>query len=551
MVDFSRPYDEQSVTGVPIDPDSNNPIEVSQTSYVQTLGDDAVDDDGFDISANLTGSNVTQTVNIAVVIDNSGSTADSSGTDFTGDGSDETILEAELFAAQTLFDAYVSAGYDPSEINISLTSYNSTSTQWGTFDLTERDDFIAALEDIRDAGPGGSTNFVAGLNSVDTAWTNAGIDPADTNIVVFLSDGEPWPPFPSQDIEGARDELVTDWGADIAGIGLGVNSSLPDLDRLDTTGDGANQVLGGDELLDIIVAPLSDAEFLRFEIEVEGLDGNGDPMTQTMIIDATTVDANGDPVLVSTQLGWSFHCVPLDPAFDPTQDITVKINGIFAEDPGNPGGGEQVVSTEHLLHLVVCFTDGVRIRTPTGPVAIEDLAAGDRVITRDHGVQRIRWIGSSVMSVGRMQMRADLRPVLIRAGALGTGLPDADMRVSRQHRVLVRDWRSELMFGQPGGVLAPAFTLCNGDSIREERPDSSVTYFHMAFDQHEIVYANGVETESFHPAERTVSAMDDAARDELFTLFPDLELGDGFAYGSARAQLRKHEGSLLAPGKST
>lgn len=550
MVDFSRPYDEQSVTNVPIDPLSNNPIAVNQTSYVQTLGNDAVDDDGFDISANLTGANVTETVNIAIVIDKSGSTAADSGTDFNGDGTNETILEGELYAALELYDAYIDAGYDPSEINISLTTYSSSSTQWGTFDLTERDDFVNALDDIRDAGPGGSTNFVAGLNSVDTAWTASGADPSDTNIVVFMSDGEPWPPGVPQNIEGARDALVNEWGADIAGIGIGANSSLDDLNRLDTTPNGADQVLSGQELLDIIVAPLTEAEFLRFEIEVEGLDANGDPMTQTMIIDSTTVDANGDPVLISTQLGWSFSCVPLDPAFDPTQDITVKINGIFAEDPGNPGSGEQVVTTEHLLHLVICFTAGAQILTPNGPLVIENLAAGDRVITRDHGVQRIRWIGSSVISAGRMAMRADLRPVLIRKGALGADLPDADMRVSRQHRVLVRDWRSELMFGQQGGVLAPAFTLCNDDSIREEQPAEPVTYYHMAFDNHEIVYANGVETESFHPAERTVSAMDKAARDELLTLFPDLELGDGFAYGSARAQLRKHEGGLLAPRKS-
>ena len=550
MVDFSRPYDEQSVTGVPINPASNNPIKVDQTSYVQTLGNDAVDDDGFDISANLHGSEVAETVNIAIVIDNSGSTADDSGTDFDGDGSTDSILEGELYAAMRLFDAYISAGYDPSEINISLTTYHATSTQWGTFDLTERDDFIAALEDIGDRGPGGATNFVAGLNSVDTAWSGSGADPSDTNIVVFMSDGEPWPPGVPQDIEGARDALVGDWGADIAGIGIGANSSLGDLNRLDTTPDGADQVLSGEELLDIIVEPLADAEFLRFEIEVEGVDANGDPMTQTLIIDETTVDANGDPVLVTTQLGWSFNCVPLDPAFDPTQDITVTFNGIFAEDPGNPGSGEQVVSTEHLLHLVICFTAGTNILTPNGPVAIEHLAGGDRVVTRDHGVQRIRWIGASEISAGRMQMRADLRPVLIGAGALGAGLPDADMRVSRQHRVLVRDWRSELMFGQEGGVLAAAFTLCNDGEIREERPATSVTYYHMAFDHHEIVYANGVETESFNPAERTVSAMDEAARQELLALFPELEMGGGFAYGSARAQLRRHEGSLMAPPRN-
>lgn len=552
MVDLTRPFDEASVTGVPIDPDSNNPIEVAQTSYIQTLydatppGNDGVGEDNFDVSVNLTGANVEEEVNIAIVIDKSGSTADSSGTDFNGDGTDESILEAELIAALTLFDAYVDAGYDPSEITISLSAYSDTATVYGSYALDERDDFVDALEAIRAEGPGGSTNFVAGLNSVDDLWTSSGADPDATNIVAFLSDGEPWPPFPPQDIEGARDALVDDWGALISGIGLGANSSIDDLNRLDNTG-GADQVLSTDELLDIVVEPLTDAEFLRFEILVEGFDADGNPMTQTITVDETTVDANGDPVLITTQLGWSIDCMPLDPAFSPTQDLTVTFNGIFAEDPGNPGSGEQVVTTQHTVSLVICFVAGSRILTPEGPVNVEDLAAGDRVVTRDRGAQKIRWIGQTVLSPGRMGIRPDLRPVLIRKDALGKDQPERDMRVSRQHRILVRDWRAEMMFGAEEGVLVPAYALCNDSTIIEERPDTPITYVHMVFDDHEIVYADGVETESFHPASRTVTAMEDGQRAELVELFPELEAEGSFAFDSARHQVRKRDAQVLKP----
>lgn len=67
----------------------------------------------------------------------------------------------------------------------------------------------------------------------------------------------------------------------------------------------------------------------------------------------------------------------------------------------------------------------------------------------------------------------------------------------------------------------------------------------MAFDDHEVVYADGVETESFHPAERTVAHMSEAQRTELFTLFPDLQQGDGFAFDSARRQARGQEARVL------
>jgi len=538
MVDLTGPNDQQQVTNVPIDPLSNNPIEVTQTSTVETVDNGGVDDDGFEVSVNLTGSNVTEQVNIAIVIDQSGSTADDSGTDFDGDGTNETVLEAELYAAQELFDAYVSAGYDPSEISISLISYSYSNEVQGTFSLDQADEFSEALAEIAAEGPLSGTNYVAGLNGVNEAWDDAGVDPADTNIVVFMSDGYPWPP--GQNISGAAEGLEDNWNAQITGIGLGANSSVDALNDLDNTG-GADQVLSGQDLLDIVVEPLTDADFLRFEIVIEGVDMNGDPLTQTLVFN------EGDPEVITTQLGWSIDCLEIDPVFDIGQDITVTFNAYFAEDPGNPGSGEQLVETQHILTVVPCFTPGTHILTPAGPVAIESLEAGDRVVTRDHGVQLIRWIGATCLSAGYVAARPALRPILIRKGALGADLPQQDMRVSRQHRVLVRDWRAELMFGVEGGVLVPAVSLCNDSTVLEERPTSDVTYIHMAFDDHEVVYADGVETESFHPAERMVNALNPDQRNELFTLFPELQQGDGFAFDSARHQARGQDAQVLAP----
>ena len=540
MVDLTGPVDVQQVTNVPIDPTSNNPIEVTQTSYLQTVeAGGGVDDDGFEVAVNVTGSDVADEINIAIVIDQSGSTANDSGTDFTGDGNTETILEAELFAAQELFDAYIAAGYNPADVTISLVTYSSGSEVQGTFTLDQVSEFSDALADIAAEGPQSTTNYVAGLDGVGDAWTSAGADPDDTNVVVFMSDGFPYPG--GQDISGAAEDLEDDWGAQITGIGVGANSSITALDLLDNTG-GATQVLSGQELLDIVVEPLTDADFLRFEIIIEGVDANGDPLTQTLVF------PEGDPHVITTQLGWSIDDLELDPALYPApQDITVTFNAYFDEDPGNPGSGEQVVTTVHDIPLVICFTPGTLILTPKGQVAIEELEAGDRVITRDHGVQCIRWIGATTLSARYVAANPSLRPILIRKGALGENLPEQDMRLSRQHRVLVRDWRSELMFGVEGGVLVPAFSLCNDKTVIAETPTEDVIYIHMAFDDHEVVYADGVEAESFHPAERTVAHMSNAQRTELFALFPELQHGDGFAFDSARRQARGQEARVLGP----
>lgn len=176
--------------------------------------------------------------------------------------------------------------------------------------------------------------------------------------------------------------------------------------------NGADQVLSGDALLDIIVEPLTDADFLRFEVTVEGLDANGDPFTQNIVF------LEGDPEVTSTQLGWSIGNYTLDPAFKSPQDITVTVEVFFAEDPSDPGSGEQVVTTVHDVVLVICFTLGTMILTPTGEIAIETLVAGDRVVTRDQGVQEVRWVGATELPPVHMDLYKNLRPVLIKQGAL-------------------------------------------------------------------------------------------------------------------------------------
>jgi Ca2+-binding RTX toxin-like protein len=184
---------------------------------------------------------------------------------------------------------------------------------------------------------------------------------------------------------------------------------------------------------------------------------------------------------------------------------------------------------------VVCFVAGTRIKTAEGEVAVEDLVPGDRVLTMDHGYQTVRWLGCSRrLAVGR------LAPVRIRAGALGN---DRDLLVSPQHRVLLRGWQATLMFGE-AEVLVAAKALVNDDSIRIEE-GGVVAYYHILFDQHEIVFAEGTPCESFHPGQQGFRALDAATRDEILELFPELDqCPDGYG-PSARLSLKDYEGRIL------
>lgn len=188
-------------------------------------------------------------------------------------------------------------------------------------------------------------------------------------------------------------------------------------------------------------------------------------------------------------------------------------------------------SNRQLWDFVTCFVAGTLITTPDGDVSIESLKAGDLVQTMDHGAQTIRWIGSTtVPATGKSA------PVVISKGALGN---DRELAVSPQHRMLLSGWKAELMFGE-AEVLCAATHLVNGDTIYR-REGGEVEYFHILFDSHEIVFAQGTPSESFHPGEQGFGNMAEETREEIFELFPELR-NDLTSYGpTTRASLKGFE----------
>ena len=194
---------------------------------------------------------------------------------------------------------------------------------------------------------------------------------------------------------------------------------------------------------------------------------------------------------------------------------------------------------------VICSTLGTKIATPEGLIRIEDLREGDQVQTKDNGAQSIRWIGSRRMSGARLFAMPKLRPVRINAGVFGDGEPDEDLIVSPQHRILVKGAVAQDLFNTPE-VLVAAKDLINGDSITVDLKLREVTYVHLLFDRHQVMWANGVETESFHPASAALSTLDDGDRARLLATHPELEF-DPHTYGSfARRNLSASEAAILA-----
>lgn len=236
-------------------------------------------------------------------------------------------------------------------------------------------------------------------------------------------------------------------------------------------------------------------------------------------------------------------------AVNPGGTLTVELDGFNPENGVvrffDSGGAETgTVQFFGIETVIPCFTPGTLIATPKGERRVEDLQVGDRIITRDNGIQQIRWLGTRTLNTRELAHAPHLNPVRIRQGALGNGLPERDMLVSPNHRVLVANDKTALYFDD-SEVLVAAKHLTGVDGI-DVVESMEVTYIHFMFDQHEVVLSDGAWTESFQPGDLTLGSMGNAQRNEILELFPELETAEGLdAYQSARRSLKKYEAELL------
>jgi hypothetical protein len=227
---------------------------------------------------------------------------------------------------------------------------------------------------------------------------------------------------------------------------------------------------------------------------------------------------------------------------------------MFLDDP--PPRGRDLWVVHHRLDTtardrmsetdggVICFTPGTRIDTPDGPRRVEELREGDYVQTKDNGPQEVLWRGSRRMTGARLFAMPRLRPIRIQASAFGSDLPDETFLVSPEHRMLLAGPAARALFNTDE-VLVSAKHLLDRPGVEIDLTVKSVTYIHLLLPRHEVLWANGVETESFHPASTSLATLQDRDRARLLSGIPALE-SDPHVYGAyARRALNASEAALL------
>ena len=193
---------------------------------------------------------------------------------------------------------------------------------------------------------------------------------------------------------------------------------------------------------------------------------------------------------------------------------------------------------------VICFTPDTRLATLMGPRMIRDLQPGDMIETRDNGPQEVLWCGHRRMTGARLHAMPHLRPIRFKAGALGIGRPDEDLLVSPQHRMLLKGPAAQALFNTPE-VLVAAEDLLNDQTVIVDHTLREVTYVHILLQRHNVIWANGLESESFHPSNTALDTVDPAQLGALLQLLPGAD-ANPHSYGDyARRNLSSSEAAIL------
>lgn len=311
-----------------------------------------------------------------------------------------------------------------------------------------------------------------------------------------------------------NDQLYGGSGADSLDGGVG-NDTL-------FGGTGADTLIGnaGNDLIYIAESDYADGGDGEDRFVVTDL---GEPGSGTITINGGTTGEPGGDTLDLNGLAVSGSLVRTPSVADPD-----AFDGSVTLLDGT------ILNFTNIEHII-CFTPGTMIATPHGDRAVETLRPGDLVLTKDDGPQPLGWTGRSTLAG-----LGDHAPIRLSPALTGAR---RDLIVSPQHRMLITDWRAELLFGE-AEVFIPAVHMLDFDGAAPA-PVSRVTYIHLMFDCHQVVFAEGAETESFHLAKAGLAALHPIVQEELFAAYPmfrDNIEGHGPA---ARRSLKAYESRAL------
>ncbi len=370
----------------------------------------------------------------------------------------------------------------------------------------EYDAYIDFTQTFEDAGGTVYTFAVidVDLNDSDTAADDASLE--DGYVLIQIGGPPIAPGTTLTNLGGPTGITPFDYDTLIAGLSFD--------DTIDG-GDGNDTIQGGrgEDAITVGVGDTAtggdDAD--TFTLDFGQTSSNG---STTITIDGSTTETDGvdNDSLDLTGFGAFTVTTTADADGD-------SVSGTAVYDSG------QTVNFSEIEDLVVCFAGGTQIATEHGTRPIETLEVGDRLVTRDNGLQTTRWIGTRTLTDETLTAFPKLRPIRIAAGALGENIPSRDLIVSPQHRILVRSKIAVRMFDTEE-ILVPAKHLLGLPGVVTAADITEVAYFHLLCDNHEIIEADGAPAETLYAGTEAMKAMTPDAAEEIALIFGDTPFVD-------------------------
>ena len=363
-------------------------------------------------------------------------------------------------------------------------------------------------------GEAGETNGdTLDASGLTTSGVNVDFSASEAGTVTDDTTGDVATFFEIENIITTDQDDVIDASAVTSG---GVNAEAGGGDDTLIGGGGADTLAGGDDA--DTFSGLSDGDVIT------GGEGGTDV----------------DTIKVGPDTPFNVLYDAADPTFDPA---TGESESGVIQLLDAPGGSVTGTITFSEIENIMCFTPGTLVATAQGQKPVETLNQDDLILTRDNGFQPIAWTGQRALTAQELAASPKIQPILIKANSLGEGVPERDMMVSPNHRMLVTDPKLQMYLHESEALVAAKhMTAIDGVA---QMATSSLTYVHFMFERHEVVLADGAWSESFQPGDYSMNGMPSEQRAEIDMLFPELEVTGAAAFMSARTQLKGFEARTL------
>lgn len=179
----------------------------------------------------------------------------------------------------------------------------------------------------------------------------------------------------------------------------------------------------------------------------------------------------------------------------------------------------RIGKSQSALRPILGLAGPSNVRTPCGLRRIENVRPGDLIVTRDNGLQPVRMVWTRGVSAADAAADPSLAPVRLKRRAIGPMMPQQDLCLAGQHRILVPGYRLAEIPDDRSCLIAARDIAEASDEAFVDKSCAEVTFYNLVFEEHQVFAANGLPVESYLPSQASLRELDDDVSKDIAALF--------------------------------